>query len=484
MSLLSREWRLNHLYKIVDKEWRTRTFKMNKNQKELFDYQKENKRIIILKARQLWISTYKIIEGLDKALFYSNQTCIITAHKQDKLKELFEKAKFAYDNLPEAIQLNDGRIWHKPKAHYNNANELYFKDINSKIKVSLDSRSWTPTSLHITELAFMDSAKEMWTWSMPSVPKNAPITVETTANGIWNFFSELWDKYYQKENWEFKTLFFPWYDDPWYELERDLEVPEELKHLEKLWISKQKINWYVNQYDILWKEVFQEYPSTPQEAFLTTWNPVFNHNILKSLSKLEYKEDLKYKDLRIYAPVNDDCIYWVDTAKGGLDWDFSVITVRNRDLKLLACYYWQTPPDELAKIVEYLRELWYKVKWPCIWVEINNTWISTIDKLKNTNLNTYLYAQREVDSRTQKVTRKLWFNTNLKTRPLILDSIEEAIRKWLLLELDERVKNDFFHFIYNDEWRPEAMNWKHDDWVMAEAICLFMLSVPKQIYFS
>jgi hypothetical protein len=87
------------------------------------------------------MTTYKIIEGLDKALFYSNQTCIITAHKQEKLKELFEKAKFAFDMLPEAIQMNDGRIWYKPKAHYNNANELYFKDINSKIKVTLDSRS-------------------------------------------------------------------------------------------------------------------------------------------------------------------------------------------------------------------------------------------------------------------------------------------------------------------------------------------------------
>jgi len=92
-KLFNKERRLNHLYKIVDKEWQTITFKLNKTQKELFDIQKENNRMIILKARQLWMSTYKIIEWLDRALFASNQTCIITAHKQDKLKELFEKAK-------------------------------------------------------------------------------------------------------------------------------------------------------------------------------------------------------------------------------------------------------------------------------------------------------------------------------------------------------------------------------------------------------
>jgi ribosomal 50S subunit-recycling heat shock protein len=39
------------------------------------------------------------------------------------------------------IKVND-IIWvRKPEAHYNNANELYFKDINSRIKVTLDSRS-------------------------------------------------------------------------------------------------------------------------------------------------------------------------------------------------------------------------------------------------------------------------------------------------------------------------------------------------------
>lgn len=37
------------------------------------------------------------------------------------------------------------------------------------------------------------------------------------------------------------------------------------------------------------------------------------------------------------------------------------------------------------------------------------------------------------------------------------------------------------HFIINDDWRPEAMKWKHDDGVMAEAICLFMLNTPKAI---
>lgn len=483
-NFYSKEFRLNNLYKIVNKEWQVIKFKLNKTQKQFFDLQKQYKRIVVLKARQLGLSTYKLIEWLDTALMYSNQTVIITAHQQNKLQELFEKVKFAYDNLPESIQLNDWKIWIKPKADYNNRNELFFKSNNSKIRVSLDSRSWTPTNLHITELAFMDRAKEMWTWSMPSIPSWAPVTVETTANWIGNFFYELWNKYHNKNDWEFKTVFFPWYDDEWYELEKDLDVPNELKHLEALWLDKKKINWYVNQYDILWREVFQEFPSTPEEAFLTTWTNFFNLNKLKQLPVLEYKEDLKYKDLRIYKPVCDDCIYWVDTAKWWLDWDLSVITVRNRNLELLASFVWTVPPDILWDIVVYIYELWYKCKWATIWIEINNTWISTIDKVKNSLIARYLYAQMVVDERTQKQSRKLWFNTNLKTRPLILNELEEWIRKNLIAEIDTRVKTDFMHFIVNDEWRPEAIKGKHDDWVMAEAICLHMLKQPKQIIFS
>ena len=83
---------------------------------------------------------------------------------------------------------------------------------------------------------------------MPSIPAWAPITVETTANWVGNFFYELWSKYHNKKDWEFKTVFFPWYNDVWYELEKDLELLDELKHLETLGIDRKKINWYINQY--------------------------------------------------------------------------------------------------------------------------------------------------------------------------------------------------------------------------------------------
>jgi len=52
---------LNNLYKVIDKDARSVVFRMNKAQEKLYDIEKENKRIIVLKARQLGMTTYKCI---------------------------------------------------------------------------------------------------------------------------------------------------------------------------------------------------------------------------------------------------------------------------------------------------------------------------------------------------------------------------------------------------------------------------------------
>jgi hypothetical protein len=75
-------------------------------------------------------------------------------------------------------------VWNKPKTTYDNKNELFFKELNSKIMVTLDSRSGTPTDVHITEIAFRRDAREMMTGTLPSIPIDASLTIETTANGV------------------------------------------------------------------------------------------------------------------------------------------------------------------------------------------------------------------------------------------------------------------------------------------------------------
>ena len=96
--LADKDWRLNNLYWITDKEGKPTRFRMTPEQREYFEG--IHTRNIILKARQLGFTTEVCIIQLDAALFESAK-CALIAHTLNDAKRLFrEKVKYAYDKLP------------------------------------------------------------------------------------------------------------------------------------------------------------------------------------------------------------------------------------------------------------------------------------------------------------------------------------------------------------------------------------------------
>lgn len=488
-TILDKQWRIRHLYKIVDKMWHTVTFSPNISQDIMMKAKNESKkarwwvcRLLELKGRQLWATTYELIDWLDDCIFLRNQTIIIAAHKIEKMKDFFQKVKYAYDNMPDGIydEKVPWWIWRKPKPQFNNVNELYFPENNSKIKITLDTRSWTPTRLHITELAFKEWADEMMAGTLPSVPASAPITIETTANGIWWYFYNIWQKNYWKPYWEwsFDCLFIPWYTDPLYVSDKLSELPREFEYIKSIkhnweYLSQRQINRYCERIEELGRMVKQEFPSFPEEAFLTSWNPVFNIEIVKNKSKPNYIEDETYKDLRWY---NKDstrkAIYWVDTAEWWVKWDYSVVTVRDHQtMWLLACYRWHIPPDALCEVIDKINKVFSKCK---IGIEKNNTWLATIIKSEEYKRYKDVYKEKILDEITMRTTDKVWWTTSSKTRPLMISEYEEAIRTEIIKEIDDRQESELYTFVYNEKNKAEALEWCHDDMIMADAICYQM----------
>ncbi len=437
-------------------------------------------RLLILKARQLGMTTGELIDWLDDCMFLENQTIVITAHKQDKQKEMFAKVKYAYDRLPEQIE-DPQRPWgirRKPKPLYNNINELYFPDNNSRIRVSLDSRSGTPSRLHLTELAFREDVEEMMTGTLPSVPKNAPITIETTANWVGGYFYEMWKSNEDSDNPAFHCIFLPRYTDDEYVSDIYRETPTEFQYLHthkrsdnNQLLSQQQINWYLEKYEELGRKVVQEYPSTADEAFLATGDCVFNTTILKNMEDLEYTVDPIYEWLRIYQSYCPWVIIGVDTAEWWVNGDRSAISVRDQNLNLIAWFYWHMPPDALCEVIDRINGIYPN---GVIGIERNNTWLVTITTAAQYTWYNDLYREKTMDEITKRQTSKLWRHTNTKTRPLLISEYEEAIRTWIITQLDKRCKSEAYTFIYNENHRPEAQVWCHDDFIMADAICLQM----------
>src|SRR5271170_1401692 len=131
-------WRINNLYWIINKQGKKIKFKLNWAQEQLYDdvwYCN-----VILKARQLGISTFICLLFLDRCLFNSNLSAGIIAHTLDDAQQLFRKVKTAYDNLPDPIR-------NIIMAENDTANMLKFSN-GSSLRVGTSLRSSTFQYLH------------------------------------------------------------------------------------------------------------------------------------------------------------------------------------------------------------------------------------------------------------------------------------------------------------------------------------------------
>ncbi len=499
----SRSWRLTHLYKILTKDKRLVTFKPNPIQEKLLEYKRECReakkpiRFIVLKARQGWVTTEEVIDALDEVLFYKNVDATITAHNIGKSQEIFRIAKYAYDKLPDKILMSNGSIWEKPKAKYASKTELFFEKNNSRIKIVRDTRSITPSRVHITELAFMQDAQESLTAIEWGIPDSASISFETTANWVaWvgSTFYNLWKDNYNKPWALYKTFFFPWYyveeyqsDLPLKTLDKDyyrLEIERYQWRLERLELSEQKISWYLQKAKKLWREVEQEFPIAPEDAFMATNNSVFDIDYVRQYESItnalmsRYIVDSMYEDLRFFHIENGlpkpekDIVVGVDVAEWIMSWDYSAIVWRSRkDNKLLFTYRGHIKPDLLPWVLDRIYK--YGYQW-LIGIERNNHWHAALVACQDYPFYYDLYAQKTLDRKLNKETKKLWWATTSSSKVIMISNMESLIRKWELNEFEQREYGELFTFIYGEDWSMWAISPDHDDMIIADAICLQM----------
>ena len=193
-------------------------FKPNRAQKRLIASLWH--RNVILKARQLGFTTLVCIIWLDTALFSENVRCGIIAQDREAAEAIFrDKVKFAYQNLPELLRLK------MPLAR-DSASELLFAHNNSSIRVATSMRSGTIHRLHVSEFGkicakYPDKAVEVITGSIPAVPLNGILIIESTAEGqdgefynITQRAKALFDAGTELSMRDYRYHFFAWWDEP------------------------------------------------------------------------------------------------------------------------------------------------------------------------------------------------------------------------------------------------------------------------------
>lgn len=279
-------FRLCAFYYIKDKDGNKVRFSPNVAQVEYYKNSHQND--IILKARQLGFTTFKMIHDLDTCLFKKNTSCGCIAHNEKDSKDIYRnKIRFAYQNIkPSIIRMLELYIGYKFPVPTNDKDNGYVFSNGSSIGVSTGYRGGTLQSLHISEFGkickkYPEKAKEIVTGAFNSVGKNCTKTIESTAEGKQGYFydycsvaKKLKEQGKQPASLQFKFHFFSWWMDPEYFIDEDVDIPERLviyfkalKDKHGIDLTLEQMKWYTLIESDQGEDMKREYPSTPDEAF-------------------------------------------------------------------------------------------------------------------------------------------------------------------------------------------------------------------------
>ena len=168
---------------------------------------RDNPYSIILKSRQLGISTLSAGYSLWLMLFHKDKNVLCIATKQETAKNMVTKVRFMYENLPS---------WLKIDTIENNKLSLKLGN-GSQIKAVAASsdagRSEAVSLLLVDEAAFIDNIGEIWASAQQTLATGGGAIVLSTPYGTGNWFHQTWVKAESGAN-DFLPIKLPWYVHP------------------------------------------------------------------------------------------------------------------------------------------------------------------------------------------------------------------------------------------------------------------------------
>ena len=268
-------WRINNLYHIVDKKGSKVLFKLNWAQQQLYEDMWYCN--VILKARQLGISTFVCMLFLDRCIFNPNMSAGIIAHTMDDAQAMFRRVKFAYDSLPPHLRA-------LITADNDTAQMLKFSN-GSSLRVGTSLRGSTFQYLHISEFGkicskYPDKAREIISGSLNTVEAGQYIFIESTAEGregpFFDICKKAQDNQQQKvklSKLDFRFHFFPWWGQPDYRIGSAAQINKELIDYfislkgKGIDLDYEQKAWYAIKESTQSEDMKREFPSTPSECW-------------------------------------------------------------------------------------------------------------------------------------------------------------------------------------------------------------------------
>tara|TARA_Y100001963_G_scaffold144899_1_gene217695 strand:- start:54 stop:1643 length:1590 start_codon:yes stop_codon:yes gene_type:complete len=427
----------------------------------LYEYQRDtlhqlrdNDYNIVLKARQLGISTLSAGYALWMMTFHSDKNILVVATKQDTAKNLVTKVRFMHSNLPTWLR-NACTEDNKLSLKYSNGSQI--KAVSSSEDAG---RSEALSLLILDEAAFIDKIDIIWGAAQQTLATGGQCIAISTPNGIGNWYHNTWIKAEAKEN-KFNPIKLHWTLHP----ERTQEWRDEQDTLLGPSMAEQECDC----------------------DFLSSGTSVVDAKVLQWYKDEQCCEPIekRYVDSNLWIweqpDYDKDYIVTADVARGdGEDYSaFHIIEVQN--VKQVAEYKGQIPPKDFGNLcmnlaTEYNNALLIiennSIGWAAIQAVIDREYDNLFYTSKDLK---YVDVQRQLINRYRNEERKMvpGFTTTMRTRPLVIAKIEEFVRLKEVTINSGRLIDELFTFVYNNN-KAEALRGYNDDLVMAYGIGLWV----------
>ena len=346
----------------------------------------DNSYTIVCASRQIGKSTLMTVVCLWYAIFQKDFTIAVLANKEDIAKEILERIKMAYEELPNWLKAG---VWEFTKEHVKLTN-------GSKIEVSTTSqdavRGKSIDLLFLDEFAHVrkEIADDFYKSVIPTITSSpaTKLVITSTPKGTDNKYYQIYSEAEKGRNgWAYIKIF--WHEIPRYNSKGDLITPEE-------W--KKKVLALIN-YDMeLWK---QEYDI----QFLEQGTASINGDLIEKMKRGSRLAEITFNDsdYSVFVEPQDGHIYvfGVDAAQG-VNQDFSVAQILDiTDLRnIVQAGIYATNKEQPYVFAEKLNQIARSWGRPFLCVESNKEGGQVLDALMNThNYDNIVYYNMENDSR-------------------------------------------------------------------------------------
>lgn len=490
-------------------------------------------RIIYLKARQVWVSMGTAAEFFHDCAFAPGQKALVVAHETDAATNIFSY----YQQMQEHYEPFRGMIDTLPVAA--NKEGLLAWEGGGYVKVATANnlktgRSFSLRFLHLSEFAFWRDPKTLMTGLMQAVPddSNTIVVIESTANGVGGEFHRLWleaSDPTSKSDWI--AVFFAWWEHPEYVMDpRDLGYPDRAQFQASLSQpgdeehdseSELRDQFHLTLDQLAWRRwaiankcggsidtFHQEYPSTPEEAFLCSGRLRFSAKHLNKMpaARTEAKEAGTVGDLEEYYNGPKPVIAFIPKPSGamvvykrpspGKEYVAGVDVTEGKDDSELGssdpdfgviCICDQATGEQVAKVRGRMEPAaladyawaalrWYN--WAYVCPEANGPGIAFIEQLLRNGYPPALFYHRRPspdeqfgDNDSTLLSHLGWKQTG-NTRLLLISKLDQAIREFSIILTDPHTLSEHLSFVVKANGRAEHKATCHDDEVFAAALAV------------